>query len=109
MADEFDIEDIDDDKTMAFIRNYVSQELKERLNDDVLVFLLDSLCDYYCDHGVFEQEPDENGYVDVDVEDVADYLVREAAKHQMGDFTRDEMMQVVNGELEYGDQMEEDL
>ncbi|MBO7466513.1 MAG: hypothetical protein J6T94_02345 [Bacteroidaceae bacterium] len=109
MADEFAVEDIDDDKTISFIRSYVSQELKEKLSDDALVFLLDSICDYYCDHGVFEQEPDENGYVDVDVEEVADYLVAESAKHQIGTFTRDEMIQVVNGELEYGDQMEEDI
>ncbi|MBR5963368.1 MAG: hypothetical protein IK000_04375 [Bacteroidaceae bacterium] len=109
MADEFDIEDLDDDKTIAFIRNYISQELKEKLSDDALVFLLDSICDYYCDHGVFEQEPDADGYVDVDVEKVADFLVAEASKHEIGAFTRDEMIQVVNGELEYGDQMEEEI
>lgn len=105
MADEFILEDLDDDKTVEFIRNYISVDLKECLSDDDIEFFLDTICDYYCDNGVFDQEPDADGCVDVDVEAVADYLVKEAAKHQIGEFDLDDMIQIVNGELEYGDQL----
>lgn len=106
MNDEFMLEDLDDDKTIEFVRNYISADLKERLSDDDLVFFLDTISDYYCDHGIFDQEPDADGCVDVDVEAVAAYLVKEAKKHDVGNFDLDEMMQVVAGELEFGEQLE---
>lgn len=106
MADEFMIEDLDDDKTVEFIRNYVSQELKEKLADDDLDFFLDTICDYYCEAGTFDQEPDAEGCVDVDVEAVADYLLKEAKKHKVEGYDLDDMIQIVNGELEYGEQVD---
>lgn len=106
MADEFMLEDLDDDKTIEFIRNYISAELKEKLSDDDLEFFLDTISDYYCDNGVFDQEPDADGCVDVDVEAVAQYLVKEAKKHNVGTFDLDEMIQIVAGELEFGEQLD---
>lgn len=107
MADEFTLEDLDDDMTVEFIKNYVSQELKEKLTDDDLDFFLDTICDYYCDHGTFEQEPDSDGCVDVDVDAVAAYLMQESQKHQIGSYDLDDMIQIVNAELEYGDQLQD--
>ena len=106
MADEFMLEDLDDDKTVEFIKNYVSQELKEKLTDDDLDFFLDSICDYYCDNGTFDQEPDAEGCVDVDVDAVADYLLKEAKKHKVEGYDMEDMIQIVNGELEFGEQFE---
>jgi len=106
MNDEFMLEDFDDDKTIEFVRNYISTELKEKLSDDDLEFFLDTISDYYCDNGVFDQEPDADGCVDVDVEAVAKYLVSEAKKHNVGTFDLDEMMQIVAGELEFGEQLD---
>ena len=106
MADEFMLEDLDDDKTIEFIRNYISAGLKEKLSDDDLEFFLDTISDYYCDNGVFDQEPDADGCVDVDVEAVAQYLVKEAKKHNVGTFDLDEMIQIVAGELEFGEQLD---
>ena len=106
MADEFMLEDLDDDKTVEFIKNYVSQELKEKLTDDDLDFFLDSICDYYCDNGTFDQDPDAEGCVDVDVDAVADYLLKEAKKHKVEGYDMEDMIQIVNGELEFGEQFE---
>ena len=106
MADEFMLEDLDDDKTIEFIRNYISADLKEKLSDDDLEFFLDTISDYYCDNGVFDQEPDADGCVDVDVEAVAQYLVKEAKTHNVGTFDLDEMIQIVAGELEFGEQLD---
>ena len=36
MNDEFLMDDLDDDKTVEFIRNYLPQELKEKFSDDVV-------------------------------------------------------------------------
>ena len=106
MNDDFSIEDLDDDKTIEFIRHYISADLQERLTDDDLTFFLDTISDYYCDHGVFDQTPDADGCVDVDVEAVAHYLVSEAKKHGVGTFDLDEMIQIVAGELEFGEQLD---
>ena len=45
--DEFAMEDLDDEKTIAYIREHLPQELKEKYSDDDLYYILDTIYDYY--------------------------------------------------------------
>ena len=46
MAEE-DLIGYDDAASVAFIRNYIPQELKELLSDDDIVYFVDLIYDYY--------------------------------------------------------------
>ena len=105
MNDEFESLDIDDEQAVAYLRNYISQDLKDKVSDEDLYFFLDTISEYYCDHGVFDQEPDADGCIDVEVDPIADWLVAEAKRCGIGEFDHDEMLQIVNGELEFGEQV----
>ena len=41
--DGFDMEDLDDEKTIAYIRQRLPQELKEKFSDDEFYFFLDTI------------------------------------------------------------------
>lgn len=100
--DDFLLSDADDEATIEFIRNYLPQELKEKFDDDKLYYFLDLMDEYYAESGILDAEPDEEGYVDIDLEEVAAYIVQEAQKDEMGEYDPEEILFIVQGEMEYG-------
>ena len=106
MADhEFLNEDLDDEKTIEFIKNYLPQELKEKFSDDELYYFLDLIDEYYTESGVLDVQPDADGCVEIDLEKVADFIVKEARKDEMGDYNPEEIFFVVQGEMEYAESL----
>jgi hypothetical protein len=97
----------DDAREVAFIRQQLPQELKERLSDDDLYYILDVIIDYYTTSGVFEQEPDAEGCIDIDLDAVADFVVKKARKEKVGEFDHDDILLVVQAEMDYSEQQDE--
>lgn len=100
--DDFLLSDADDEKTIEYIKNYLPQELKEKFTDDILYYFLDVMDEYYAESGILDTEPDDEGYVNIDLEEVAAYMVKEAEKDEMGQFDPEEVLFIVQGEMEYG-------
>ena len=74
--DDFMLEDLDDEKTIEFIKNYLPQELKGKFSDDEFYYFLDLIDEYYTQSGVLDAKPDADGYVDIDLDKVVDYIVK---------------------------------
>ncbi|KAA6348239.1 hypothetical protein EZS27_004307 [termite gut metagenome] len=100
--DDFLLEDADDEKTIEYIKNYLPQELKGKFSDDELYYFLDLIDEFYTESGILDIEPDKEGYIDIDLEQVSDYIVKEAQKDKMGTYDCEEIFFVVQGEMEYG-------
>ncbi|KGN70168.1 hypothetical protein [Porphyromonas sp. COT-239 OH1446] len=100
MADE--IFGYDDGASVAFIRNYIPQELKEKLSDDDIVYFVDLIYDFYESRGLIGDDvDDEDAVLEFDEEELLDYVVKNALKDGVGRFDKDEIRFVVQGELEY--------
>ena len=106
MDNDFLLDDGDDSATVEFIKNYLPQELKEKFEDDVLYYFLDLLDEYYVTSGVLDAEPDAEGCVEIDLEKIADFIVKEAKKDEVGEFDPEEVLFVVQGEMEYADSLD---
>lgn len=104
-VDEFLQDDLDDEKTIEFIKNYLPQDLKDRFSDDELYYFLDVIDEYYVESGILDAQPDEDGYIDIDLEKIVDYIIKEARKDEMGEFDPEELLFVVQGEMEYTDSL----
>ena len=104
--DEFLQEAEDDRRTVEFIRNYLPQELKEQFTDDLLYYFLDVIVEYYANSGILEAEPDKDGYIDIDIEAIAEHLAQQARKDKMGDFSAEDLRWVVEAEMDYAEQQE---
>ena len=96
--DEFNIEDLDDEKTIAFIRERLPQELKEKFSDDEFYYFLDTIYDYYEKSGILDGNDE---YVDIDIEEIARFIAKEAKKNTIGEFDPEELFFIVEGELAY--------
>ena len=59
------------------------------------------------DNHSFQERIRENDsiYVDIDLEEVVAYIVKEAKKDEMGEYDPEEVLFVVQGEMEYGDSL----
>lgn len=103
--EDFLDDELDDEKTIAFIKSYLPQELKDRFTDDDFYYFLDLMDEYYTTSGVLEEQPDEDGYIDIDLDKVVDYIIKEAKKDGQGEFEHDEILFVVQAEMEYGESL----
>ncbi|MBQ9674413.1 MAG: hypothetical protein IJV42_00615 [Bacteroidaceae bacterium] len=104
--DEFLADDLDDEKTIEFIKGYLPQDLKEKFSDDELYYFLDVIDDYYANSGILDAKPDDEGFIDIDLDKVVDYVIKEAKKDKIGEFEHDDILFVVQGEMEYTDTLE---
>ena len=92
----------DDTASVAFIRNYIPQELKELLSDDDIVYIVDLIYDYYESRGYLsDEDQDGDEPIDIDEDELLEYVVRNAKKDGVGKFDTDQIRFVVQGELEY--------
>lgn len=107
LEEDFLLNDADDEKTIEFIKNYLPQELKDKFSDDELYYFLDLIDEYYAESGILDAQPDTDGYIEIDLDKVVDYVVEEAKKDEMGEFDPEEILFVVQGEMEYGDSLEQ--
>ncbi|MDD7657483.1 MAG: hypothetical protein PUJ28_02415 [Prevotellaceae bacterium] len=101
------IADAEDDRlAVEFIQNYLPQEQKERFTEDDLYYFLDVIDEYYV---TLLDKADKKGVkddeeMDIDIDEVAAHLARQAKKDKMGDFSPEDLRWVVEGELEYAEQ-----
>jgi len=97
----------DDARELAFIHEQLPQELKDRFSDDDLYYILDVIIDYYTENHVFEQTPDKEGYINIDLEAVANYVVKQAKKEGVGEFNADDVFFVAQADLDFSNAEEE--
>ena len=105
------IADAEDDRlTVEFIQNYLPQDVKEKFTEDELYYFLDVIDEYYVNllEKAEKKGVKDNEEMDIDIDDVASYLAKQAKKDQMGDFTAEDLRWVVEGELEYAEQTYDD-
>ena len=103
--DEFAMEDLDDEKTIAYIREHLPQELNEKFSDNDFYYILDTTYDYYDKSGVLDSDDE---YIDIDINKIAEYVAKEAKKDGMGEYDPEELFFVIEGELAYNGILEED-
>lgn len=108
LEDDFLKDDLDDEKTIEYIKNYLPQELKEKFSDDELYYFLDLIDEFYSESGILDAQPDEDGCIEVDLGQIVDYIIKEAQKDEMGTFDPEEILFVVQGELEYTESLDDE-
>ena len=68
-----------------------------------MYYFLDVIGEYYV--GLLEKTGNQDE-IDIDIDAVAEYIAKKAKKEKIGDFSPEDLRWVVDGELEYGDSLE---
>lgn len=95
----------EDAKEVAFIQSYIGSEIAERYAEDDIYYIVDVIGEFF--EKEFKGVPDDEGFVDIDVDDIVQFITKRAKKENMGPYDKEELSLVVNAELEYNEQLED--
>lgn len=104
--DELMLDAQEDAAAVAYIKSHLPQELQEKFGDDLLYYFLDLIVEYYTESGVLDAEPDADGYVEIDQEEMSATLAKKAKKEGMGDFAPDDLLFVVQAHMDFEEEQE---
>lgn len=98
----------EDAREIAFIREQLPQELKERFSDDDLYYFLDVLIDYYLSQGTFDEKADSDGFVNIDLDEAAQFVAKKAKKEGVGEFDPADIFFVAQADFDFNSQEAEE-
>ena len=97
----------DEDDSVAFIQNYLPQELKGKFSNDDINYIVDLIYEFYESKGFFDEDSDENEDVEIDEDELTQFVVKNAQKDGVGKFlTQRSTVFIVQGELAYCDSIQ---
>ena len=96
---EEDLLEYDDDAAVKFILKMVPDELKAKVNEDAINYVLDVVYDYYDENGLIDEDSTEEA--SIDEEEMMKFVLKASKKDKMN-LTEDEIQLVLDGEYEYG-------
>lgn len=101
MADQIEDTLYDDEEAVRYIQSHLPQEVQGKYTDDDIVLMTDIMVEYYERNGWLDADPNEE--IDIDVEDIVNYVVNVCRKDQDCHFeTNPEYIRwVVEAEMDY--------
>lgn len=93
----------DEDDSVAFIQNYLPQELKGKFSNDDINYIVDLIYDFYDSKGYFNEDSNDDNTVEIDEDELVKYVVKNAREDGIGKFEPEDITFIVQGELEYCD------
>lgn len=93
----------EDRQAVAFIQGYLPQEIKEKFTEDDIYYFLDAFAEYCETSGLVDNEDEE---AEIDIEDAAAFMVRQAKKENIGVFDPEDVRWIVDGQMEFWETLE---
>lgn len=96
----------DEDKALEFIRTSVGAKISEKYSDDEILFIIDTIWDYYEDKGLLSLDLDETEEEILDSDALIDYVKKEVANDEELMMDPSDISKIVKAELEYEESLE---
>lgn len=93
----------DEEDSVAFIQNYLPQEMKGKFSNDDINYIVDLIYEFYESKGYLNENDTDETEIDIDEEELIDFVIKNAKKNEVGNFAPEEITFIVQGELEYCD------
>ena len=95
----------EDAQEVAFIQNYIGQENCELFTEDDIYYCLDVILE---ELEKLYNKADNDGFIDIDVEEIVKAIEKKAKKEGMGPYDHEGLFLIVNAELEFNEQLDEE-
>lgn len=97
----------DEEKALQFIRNAVGARISDKYSDDEILFVIDTIWDYYENNGFLSLDFDETEEEILDPDLLADYVKKEIANDEELMMDPADIGAIVKAELEYEESLED--
>ena len=101
MSEKDDLLIYDEDDSVKFIQNFLPQDMKGKFSNDDINYIVDLIYDFYESKGFLNEDPDKDGDVEIDEDELISYVIKNAKKDGVGKFEPEEISFIVQGELGY--------
>ena len=93
----------EDAKEVAFIQNYMGVENRDLFTEEDIYYCLDVLLEYLDN---LNENADDDGFIDIDTEEIAKHIQKKAKQEGMGPYELDALILLIDAELEYNEQLD---
>lgn len=100
MSDEKDFIEVDDTECIKFILNYLPEELKGKVSDDDIQYVLDLICEYYAENDLIDEDIVEEATIAE--EDMFNFILAVIRKEKVIEMDENTLAVILDGEFEYG-------
>lgn len=101
MSEEKEIMEYDEDESVKFIQEHLPEEMQGKISDDEINYIVDLIYEYYDEKGFLDEDNDDD--VEIDEDELLDFVIKNAKKDAIRDFSEEEIENIVAGELAYCD------
>lgn len=88
-------------REIAYIRENLPSDLKDKYADADLLYIMETIMDYYFTSGILDAQPDKDGYVDIDLQQVADHVCKHAAEERHATYDPEEVFFIVQADMDF--------
>ncbi len=96
----------DEDKAIEFIRNYVGEHISNQYSDDEILYVIDTIWDYYEKNGYLSLDAEITDEELLDVDKLTDYVKKEVANDDEIIMDPKDLEKIVKAELKYEESLE---
>lgn len=97
-----------DAQEVSFISEHLSTDAAGLLTEDDLYYFIDLLASYYAESGLLDAEPDADGYIDLPMDAIVEYLQKTAHRELGRDFDSEILQQVIEFDMAFAEMQEQE-
>lgn len=98
---EKDLIEVDDTECIKYILDHLPAELKGKISEEDVQYVLDIICDYYVENDLFDYE-DKVEEATIAEEEMFQFISKIIKKEKMVDLSDEALQAILDGEFEYG-------
>lgn len=97
----------DEENALTFIRQYIGNKISDQYTDDELLYVIDTIWDYYERKGFLSLSADITDEEMLDQDDLTAYVKKTIALDDDIEMDPTDIAKIVKGELEYEESLED--
>lgn len=97
----------DEEQAVRFIRQAIGQKISDKYSDDEILFVIDTIWDYYENNGFLSLDMEETEEEILDSDALVDYVKKEVANEEELVMDPSDIGLIVKAELEYEESLED--
>lgn len=101
--DELLLDAATDAEEVAFIQECL-KESNVAMEEDDIYYLIDLLATYYAESGILDVEPDADGFVDIPMDAIVEYVQKTAQREIEKVFDEDTLALVVEADMDFAEE-----
>ena len=101
MSEDKTIMEYDEDESVKFIRKSLPEEMQKEFSDDEINYIVDLVYEFYEEKGFLFVDDDKD--IEIDEDELLDYVIKNARKDKIREFSDEQIEAIVAGELAYCD------